>query len=313
MEGRFREGYHKGERAVILENDEFAATILPERGAKVASLFAKTYSRELLWQLPRASYSRAPDPTGPFGPEDSTGFDDLFPTISSCAYQEDPWKATPMGDHGELWPIPWHCQRDKDGGIVLAAEGREFPYRFEKRLSLRGSKLRVDYQVVNKSNHYFHCLWAAHPLFSSAPGMNLRLPPLSGSVINAFGSTELGPVGALLGYPGKGDGDLSAVGVNTGMCRKFYVSKSLSEGWCTLIDPVNGLQIRVSFPVDQVPYLGIWINEGGWGNQNNVGIEPATAAMDDPFTARRFGMAGGLTGGETKNWYLEIGVEPLQA
>jgi len=35
------------------------------------------------------------------------GFDDMFPTINECFYEDYPWKGQKMPDHGELWSLEW--------------------------------------------------------------------------------------------------------------------------------------------------------------------------------------------------------------
>jgi len=297
---------YKGESAVTLDGGGIRAVVLPRRGAKIASLYSVAFGRELLWQIPGAAYASAAVPGGRFGPEDSSGFDDMFPTISACDYEDSPWNKAAMPDHGELWSMPWSFARLGAASVELSVHGRAFPYVFTKRIEARDSAIRIDYTLANLSDSRFSCIWAAHPLFATRPGMRIKVPSGCDSIINAFETPAMGKPGSRMPYPMHGSMDLSRVSTDTGACRKFYFADRLAEGWCSLVDPDSSMEIRLSFPAWQVPYLGIWVNEGGWADQNNIGIEPALGAMDSPPQAARYGMGNALEPRETKNWYLEI-------
>jgi hypothetical protein len=68
------------------------------------------------------------------------------------------------------------------------------------------------------------------------------------------------------------------------------------------------LSIGLVWPASQVPYLGVWVNEGGWSDQYNVAPEPATAAMDRVDFSKALGMNSVLGSGETRQWWLTISV-----
>jgi galactose mutarotase-like enzyme len=303
--------FYKGERALFLDSGETRAIVLPERGAKIASLYSSTFKKELLWQIPSSEYSASPVHGGTFGPEDSSGFDDMFPTISACGYPQPPWLGRAMPDHGELWSLPWESHQRSASSADLSVKSLNFPFSFSKRIEVQGSILRIDYSVANHSDCFFHCLWAAHPLFVARSGMVLRVPQSCREIITAFETSEMGPIGSRWQYPRQGALDFSLIAVDSGRCRKFYFSSPVKEGTCSLVDPSAGMAIGLRFPPEQVPYLGIWVNEGGWAGQNNIGIEPAFGGMDSPVQAARYDMRSGLAPRETKNWYVEVSILPL--
>ena len=68
------------------------------------------------------------------------------------------------------------------------------------------------------------------------------------------------------------------------------------------------LNIGLAWPAETVPYLGMWVNEGGWFGQYNVAPEPATAAMDRVDAAKMWGAASTLSAGEFRRWWLAITV-----
>ncbi|TXT50187.1 MAG: hypothetical protein FD137_442 [Spirochaetes bacterium] len=302
-----------------MENDALRLVVLPRRGAKAASIYVKKPARELLWQYPGDTYPPLV-PGSAFKPEDSTGFDDMFPTVNAEPYPFAPWAGQPLPDHGEVWFMPWEETPSEAGSLSFAVQGRNFPYRLQKTFSLSGASLRIQYHVENLGETPFPCLWAAHPLFATRQRMRISLPAANrescARVIVANSSEELGPQGTLLDYPlasprrGVPAFDLSKISVDTGLTRKFYFAKPLTLGEVFLEDPPSedgtGFSVALRFPADKVPYLGIWVNEGGWAGQNNIGIEPAAAGMDSPGNARKFGMEWILPPQGVQEWWLEI-------
>jgi hypothetical protein len=76
-----------------------------------------------------------------------------------------------------------------------------------------------------------------------------------------------------------------------------------------LYDPERRLNIGLSYPARAVPYLGIWLDEGGLAGQYNIAPEPATAAMDRLDLARMWGTSSVLEARGTLEWHLNITVE----
>jgi hypothetical protein len=60
------------------------------------------------------------------------------------------------------------------------------------------------------------------------------------------------------------------------------------------------------FPIEQVPYLSIWANYGGYLGQYHVAIEPATGFLDDVSYAMEQGKAAHGEAGGTYSWFLEL-------
>ncbi len=90
--------------------------------------------------------------------------------------------------------------------------------------------------------------------------------------------------------------------------QKYWFEQKVTEGWCILHDPARRLSIGMSFPPDQVPWLGMWLNEGGYAGQYNIAPEPATAAMDRIDFAKMWDRGSVLGPGEKREWHLTITV-----
>ena len=73
-----------------------------------------------------------------------------------------------------------------------------------------------------------------------------------------------------------------------------------------LRDDASALTIGMAWPKEKVPYLGMWLNEGGYAGQFNIAPEPATAAMDRIDFAKMWGMGSVLAPKSRHEWHLII-------
>jgi hypothetical protein len=349
MKGELALGTYKDVEAVLLENDLLRVVVVPECGSKIASMFFKPLGLELLWQNPAPSFRRSAY-ADDFELGDISAFDEMFPTISRCYYERYPWAGTEVPDHGEVWSIPWDVGGEiagetdsgsagsgspgsgssgsgspgsggkkagvplKSGAIDLSVRGIQFPYKLMKRVSVDDGRLRVDYTASNLSGFELDFIWAAHPLFNTAEGMELIVPPGMDRVINAVPGPRLGGYGRVLEFPisWREDGtelNLGEVPPKNGTgYQKYWFHRRATEGWCMLHDREKSLTVGLAWPVEKVPYLGIWLNEGGWEGQYNIAPEPATGAMDRIDFSRMWGMNSVLRGRQTLSWHLCVSV-----
>jgi galactose mutarotase-like enzyme len=308
-----RMGGYKDLGAVILENKVLRAMVLPDFGSKLASLVYKPLGRELLWQNPGPLYLRT-SYGDPYTEGELSGFDEMFPTISRCHYERAPWSGVELPDHGEVWTIPWSPTLEPEE-LRLQVHGMRLPYRLEKRLGLEGGCLRIAYRAVNLAPVQMDYLWAAHPLFNASPGMELIVPEGMNRIVNTVPGRRLGSYGAMYDFPlaRLPEGPLALNRVppqNAEGYQKYYFCGRVPDGWCLLYDPEARLNIGLSYPRKTVPYLGIWLNEGGFAGQYNIAPEPATAAMDRIDLARMWGTHSVLEAGQALEWHLNITVEP---
>lgn len=306
-----RMGSYKDLRATVLENEVLAATVLPDFGSKLASLVYKPLGRELLWQNPGPIYRRT-SYGADYAEGELSGFDEMFPTISRCFYERAPWSGVELPDHGEVWSIPWSLTVEPEE-LRLEVHGVRLPYRLGKRLRLDGGCLRIAYRAENLAPVEMDFLWAAHPLFNASPGMELIVPQGMNRIVNSVPGRRLGSYGAMFDFPlaRLPDGPFALDRVpprNADGYQKYYFCGRVPEGWCLLYDPEPRLNVGLSYPRETVPYLGLWLNEGGFAGQYNIAPEPATAAMDRIDLARMWGTGSMLQARQALEWHLNITV-----
>ena len=310
MNSTISHGAYKDQDAVVLENDTVRAVLLPARGGKTISLVHKGLGVETLWQntTPRFTVSNYGDP---YGDGEFAGFDEMFPTISRCYYEASPWAGVEAPDHGEVWALPWEAKIE-GRTVTLAVNGVRFPYRLRKTVSLEGERLVAHYAAANLSGFPLDFIWAAHSLFNASEGMRFIVPADMRAVINSVPSPVLGGYGERYEFPMARHGDGTATRLDAVPARnatgfqKYWFTGKVTEGWCILHDPRTGLDIGMTYPPDRVPYLGMWLNEGGFAGQYNIAPEPATAAMDRIDFARMWGMGSVLAPDAVHEWDLVI-------
>ena len=308
-------GEYKGQESVVLENEGVRAEILPGWGGKMASLVYKPAGAEVLWQNPGREYRKTRYGDEYVGGEFS-GFDEMFPSLGRCYYEDGPWAGTEIPDHGEVWSIPWEAETEGQT-LRLRASGVRFPYRLEKVVRLTERGVRMEYVAANLSAFDFHFLWAAHPLLVAEEGATILVPQGMTKIVNYCAERVLREFGQVYEYPGvkvEGGGafDLSRMPARDGRgYHKYYFWGRLTEGWCGLRDERRGLEVRLAFPVERVPYLGVWLNEGGLAGQYNLALEPATGMMERLDLARLWGGHSTVQAHGRQEWYLEINVREV--
>ena len=196
------EAVYKGLSALVLENDILCLTFLPGYGFKLASLLSKKTGREWLFQSPENTL-RIPEYGAPFSAYDSSGFDEVFPSIDACPYPDGPYKGLPVPDHGELWTLPWEGIASPDGKSVKAfTESKIFPYIFSRRTTLNNNEITFEYEVENTSCEEFKFIWTPHCLLACSPATRIIVPENLTQVMTVEHSTQhLGVWGSRHSYP----------------------------------------------------------------------------------------------------------------
>lgn len=306
-------GSYKGLACYYLENEKLKLTVVPELGAKIASLLYKPQNFEVLFQSQDEMYS-LPTYGADFAQYDTSGADEMFPTIDPCQYPYLEYLGAPIPDHGEVWSIPWQVIVEK-AGLTTTATGTALPYALRRRISLQGSRVHMEYRVSNTGEKPLYGLWAFHGLLACDEFSKIVLPNVQ-QVITVHQSSILGPPGTAHPFPitVSQDGyayDLQKVAPRvTGKTEKIYVEGPLQVGQAAVTLNQGQLLYKLLFPVHKVPYLGIWLNEGGFKNQYNCALEPSTGYYDCLEVSKQQGSLQPLGVGEHLAWYLEIDLIP---
>ena len=306
---------YKNVGALKINNEYLSVTVLPQFGSKIASIYYYPKSYEILWQSNNEYYKKSKYGEI-FESGEFSGFDEMFPSILECYYEEYPWSGIKIPDHGELWSIPWKYEVKKENKQVkLWVNGIRFPYLFKKEITLDKNKIKLLYSLENKSPFYLDYIWAAHPLFNISQYSTIVVPEGMNKIINSVAGPVLKEYGKIYDFPTATLENGKSLYLNHIQKRnsygyqKYYFLGKVTEGWCKIIDHNKELSVTLHYPEEKVPYLGIWINEGGWQNQYNVALEPSTGAMDRIDSSKIWKMNSILKPYEIIDWYLEISID----
>ncbi|MCX6225550.1 MAG: hypothetical protein NTV01_12505 [Bacteroidia bacterium] len=301
---------YKNKKSIVLESPKMRAEFIPDPGGKLASLINKETGYEYLVQRKNPIYRDQPF-GGLFVDAECSGFDDMFPTIDTCNYENEPWKGVEMADHGEVWSLPWEYSADKIS-LHLSVHGVRFSYKLEKTICFSNeNSLRIDYTLKNYSPFDFEFLWAGHLMINLEEGTQLNVPEDCKQAVTVLTNGQRA-FGDINNWPLFRDNignthraDLSGP-KSIGRFEKYYFNNRLKDGWCELRYPDNKNKLKVSFPVNMVPYLGILMNEGGWDGLYNIIIEPCTVCYDRPDVAKKYGQVSKIEALGIYRWHIGI-------
>lgn len=307
---------YKGLNAFYLETDALRLTFLPDYACKLASLVKKQTGREFLFQSPKATLT-LPHYGAAFSAYDSSGFDEVLPSIDACPYPDGQYQNVPVPDHGEVWAMKWKWEVSPTGRELMASVRSEnFPYTFTRRITLSHNEISFDYSVTNLEEGGFKFIWTPHCLLNCSPATRLLIPPNLTQVMTVEHTTKhLGPWGTLHSYPLTTDVhgqklDLSATEpASAKNCEKFYFTQKNTAGWCGIEHTDNGDTLLYSYNADLVPYLGVWKTQGGYRGDYNLALEPCTGAYDDLYVANKIKKAAVIPPLGQYNWQFKMTVK----
>lgn len=310
------EALYKNINCIVMETDRLVVKVIPESGSKIQSIYDKLLKREYLYQSPNKEFIKSTYASN-FGDGDLSGFDEVFPSIEQCFYPSGPWKGTNIPDHGEVWALPWEYKID-GATVTLNVSGVRFPYRLEKRIEfLSENIIRISYNALNPSNFDFYFTWAPHTLFNCEQDTVITLPDSVKKIISTCSvENKLGKFGNCHSWPttviGEEAYDISKVYPKyPGKCEKYYAMGQVREGWCALRGITSGVTIGLSYPVDKVPYLGVW--EGIINGRYVAALEPCTGDLDYLDTAVQWSRACSIKARSEYEWYLNFSVQNIKS
>lgn len=310
-----------GQEAWKLENAALQVVIVPEMGAKIVSIFDKRNQVE--WLVGPGERPFEPVPYGAvFTEQDMSGWDEMFPTINACTYPDPNSDQTILlPDHGEVWAIPWQRTETEEPVLSFAVKGRVLPYELSRKIEFEAeSMLRFTYRVTNLSDKPISAMWAAHPQFTTGSNARIILPPDISKVWNVMPKEfGWGPPETTVRWPEatREDGktiQLDEVGPpERNQAKKFYMPPNTEAFWVAVLHEPSEDWISLSWDPDEIPYLGIWIDEGFISDESVIAPEPATGFYDSLALAVEKGRHMVIDPGKSVSWSLLVRCGDRQA
>lgn len=298
--------------ALALENDSLRVLTTPGMGAKVVSLFDKRSQVE--WLVGPGERPFKPVQYGSvFTEQDMSGWDEMFPTIVACGYPiPGAWLGARLPDHGEVWTLPWTVSKAPTEKIVLSVEGKALPYRLTRTLEFfTADTLAMRYELLNLGEERLAYLFSAHPQFDCAGGAKVILPAHITEVCNSlpaewgWGGPETRFAWPLAAAPDGSQVEINRVG-SPGLhrARKFFIPPEQRASWAGL--ERNGGWLRMEWDSAQLPYFGLWMEEGVFNSESVAAPEPMTGYYDSLETAWQNRAVSQVDPGESKTWTLTV-------
>ena len=303
-----------GQNAWVLENETIRTVVVPDVGAKLVSLFDKRTEREWLVGVGKRPFQKIPYAAS-FTDQDMSGWDEMFPTIVACGYPAPgKFAGAPLPDHGEVWTMPWTVDTTNSDALRTSVTGKALPYRLTRTLAYRASdSLLMHYELENLSGEPMPFMWAAHPQFACPDGAEIVLPSQVKEVCNTL------PADWGWGEPEQRFDWPEAINVNGEPIRidqtgpvtlnqayKFFVVPEISANWASVIQNKTKDWLRFDWDAAQVPYLGIWVDQGVFSHESVVALEPITGFYDSLAVAWQKNLVTMIEAGEVTSWSLSV-------
>jgi len=298
--------------AWALEDEAARVVIVPSLGAKIVSIYDKRLSFEWL-----VGPQRPLQPViygSSFVAQDMSGWDEMFPTINACDYPlPGEYAGGFLPDHGEVWSLPWQVESQEAAGLVLRVDGVALPYCLRRRAALVSpGVLLLEYQLENTGIAPFAYLWAAHPQYFAGEQPAIVTHESATQVVNVLPGEVWGAAGERYPWPHprSKDGRLWELerirSADNHDCRKFYLPPESPIPWAALVNQHLGCSLRMEWSPAELPYFGIWVDEGTYNPQAVVALEPSNGYYDSLDVAIRNRRVSIIEGGTRHAWSLVV-------
>lgn len=299
-----------GLAAVSCESARVRLTLLPELGAKVVGLVDLANGREWIAQPQAGRRYRAARFGAAWADYDRSGWDECFPNVAPGRHPDGAFANAELVGHGELWSRAWSVEVG-DREITTRIDGERVPYRFERRLTVRGASVVAQYRVESAGDRPLRCAWSMHPLLAAEAGMRICVPGLERVAVEADLSERAVSDAATLAWPAAADASggfrrLDVVGDRSSRIAAKLYGEAPRDGAVALHDPASGHWIAMRWDPSVLPYLGLWLNYGGWDDQLNLALQPCSGRADALAAAADAGTVMTLPAGGALAWQVEV-------
>lgn len=276
---------YRNVRAVVVDTGKAKMTLLPDNGGRIVSLKDDDGLEWMAFEGKGDTY-RGITLDSSYCGADVCGMDDMFPTIDpEEAPVESGCRAGILyNDHGEISRVAYDRCYEENGSAVMEYTSGRLHYHYRKTVTPEADgSISLQYAITNQSDEDFPFLWAGHCMLATEYGSRLVLsyPDDAPAEIMFDGNLTYGPRGAC--FPVGPDALLSHGNESKDATYKFYYADPMPEG---RIEFVRGFKsVVITFDEKKLPYVGVWMNNGGFKGFPCVAPEMCTVAYDKVSSA----------------------------
>lgn len=259
-----------GVRAVKIENDQLAATILVDKGADIYSLEYKPKGIDVLWKSPWGLKAAGQAIQTAYASEVAWleqyagGWQMLFPNGgAACEY-----KGVELNFHGEASVVPWRFECSSDArSAELRLETRLFrsPFRIQRTLRVEQGvpQLIIRERITNEAGEPMDYMWGHHPAYG-APFLSEHCIVDTGArqvrVDAAYvGNNNPLPLDMRASWPRVADIDLSQVPGQAARPRDTLAYLTdFHQGWYGITNTQLGFGIGLTWDTATFPHAWYW-------------------------------------------------------
>ena len=292
---------YKDRPMLVLKTGMLEAGFLYQDGGKMATLKDVNDGTEFLSQTEGEKYLHL-EYDGDYVASECSGFDDMFPTIDPYTPQSGLLEGRTYPDHGEICRVQM-TNDVKRTGMTFTYRSDEFKYTYQKSVyPLKDGSIEIKYHIANQSTEPFSCLWAGHCMLQGIDGAKIFTSyPAQTPRVQMFGPDDIDP--DMLSPD-----SLTGFVPDEGHTYKFYYLERMPEGRFGVLYP-DGKRLTFRTDPSKVPFLGVWLNNGGFKGIYNMALEPCTAPYDAPDRAQTHGFPSMLRPGGTLDFSIRISLE----
>lgn len=290
--------------------------IVPALGGKIAQL--ELGGRQWLWASEVIPYALPDENESYVETADTGGYDECFPTGAACRVPTwvKGFGGVELPDHGELWSqAPAIDVRTSPDGQTATTTwiGRRLPYRLTREVRVTPSgAVELEYEATNMGTDRIPFIWSAQPVFPLTTATRIEIANATRLHVYAQHEISLGLGATDLRWPMvRSQGRLLDLSRPSGVAKRYAckVFLEMRDGQAAVIE--DGLRLELSFAIDEIPHLGLWINHGGWSPlkrmkpYHNFTLQPCIGAPDTLEEALgSWKSAHWLEAGKSRRWSM---------
>jgi hypothetical protein len=272
-----------------------------DRGARIVSLRGDDGYE---WLAP-SKRTASPGRGQSFVREGMGGWDEVAPTVQTDVGMTDTagTALADLPDHGDIWNVPWKL--DSATPTVLATSVQLLSMRIllERTIAASATGLSISYRASTTAAGQLPLLWCAHPQFAAGGGATVALESAGAPITPQL--IEMHPLaGRRLPFP---DGSLHHDLAPASSVKAFVAPAVRADAAVLHVGLCRAL--RLAWDAEQLPYLGLFWDNGEFATEPVLAIEPSTAWGERLSAAVALLRVPTVSRGRPLEWALHLSAE----